>query len=135
MPRHADWQIRLMQYLSEAARRPFAYGQHDCALFAADCVAAMTGLDIADDFRGRYRSATGGRRALRLAGYADHVALAAAHFAEIPVAMVVPGDIAVLPTDEGPALGIVQGEAVYVVARDGLAAWPLLTASRAFRVG
>lgn len=134
MARHPDWQLRLMQVLAEAARRPFQPGQHDCALFTAACVQAMTGQDIAAGWRGRYRTLRGGRIVLRRAGYADHVALAAAHFPEIPVARANPGDIAAVPTPDGPALGIVQGEAIYLLAPDGLGASPLLSASRAFRV-
>jgi hypothetical protein len=41
-------------YLRDAATKPFAWGTTDCCLFAADAVLAMTGVDIADDFRGKY---------------------------------------------------------------------------------
>lgn len=129
-----SWHINLMQYLGQAARRPFAPGVHDCALFAAGAVEAMTGVDIAAEFRGRYHTVKGGQRRLRRAGYADQVAMAAAHFEEIPVAFASPGDIAVLQTPEGLALGIVQGAAVYAVASNGLGAHDLLKAIRAFKV-
>src|ERR1700743_3011421 len=33
---------------------PFAWGKQDCCLFAADGVQAITGVDIAEDFRGKY---------------------------------------------------------------------------------
>jgi hypothetical protein len=38
----------------ERARAPFAWGRNDCALFAADGIEAITGVDIAGDFRGKY---------------------------------------------------------------------------------
>ena len=132
--RHPDWQARLVAYLHAARLRPFAYGRHDCCLFAADAVAAMTGVDIAAPWRGRYTTLRGGIRVLRRSGHRDHVALAAAHFAEIPPLSAQPGDLAVLATQAGPALGVVQGEAVYVLGPQGLGLVSLLRAHRAFRV-
>lgn len=44
----------LHEFLIERAERPFTWGENDCALFVADAILAMTGVDIAADFRGRY---------------------------------------------------------------------------------
>lgn len=129
------WHGRLVTYLAEAARTPFAPGRHDCALFAAGAVMAMTGIDLAEGWRGRYRTLAGGQRALARAGYADHVDLAARHLDEVPVSWALPGDIAAVETPEGPALGVVQGASVYVIGPAGLGLLPLTAASRAFRVG
>lgn len=132
--RHPDWQARLVAYLHASAREPFKPGRHDCALFAAGAVLAMTGQDMAAGWRGRYTTLSGGLRVLRKAGHADHVALAASMFPEVPVAMAQPGDLAAVPTPDGLALGVVQGEAVYVIGPGGLALVSLMTAQRAFRV-
>ena len=69
MMRRPDWRDRLVSYLHSARQRPFEFGQHDCSLFAADCVAAMTGNDMAADWRGRYATMRGGLRVLRKAGF------------------------------------------------------------------
>lgn len=132
--RHADWQSRLVRFLAGAARRPFAPGQHDCALFLAGAVLAMTGQDYAAPYRGRYTTPRGGLRILRHDGFADHLALAAHHLAARPVAMAREGDGAVVPTPDGPALGVVQGETIYVPGPGGLSLVPLLAATRAFEV-
>lgn len=134
MMRQPDWHARLVEYLHGARVRPFQFGQHDCSLFAADCVAAMTGNDMAADWRGRYSTMRGGLRVLRKAGFDDHIALAASRFPEVAPLMAQPGDLAVVPTDDGPALGVVQGEAVYVLGPHGLGLVSILSASRAFRV-
>lgn len=134
MMRQPDWKLRLIQYLSEAARTPFAPGRHDCALFAAGAVEAMTGMDYARPFKGRYTTLKGGLRILREAGFADAVALAAAWLPEIAPAFAAPGDLAVIDTAAGPALGVVQGAGIYVLTPDRLGVVPLLGASRAFRV-
>lgn len=132
MTRLPDWRHRLAAWLAQTARAPFEPGRHDCALFASGAVLAMTGVDLAADWRGRYRTIRGGIRVLRKAGHADHIALAAAHFA--PTARPRPGDLAVVPTPDGPALGVVQGTHVYVPAPVGWALVPLSAATQFFEV-
>ena len=134
LTRLPDWHHRLVTYLAGAARTPFAPGAHDCALFTAGAIHAMTGTDLAAEFRGHYRTLAGGRRVLRRAGYADHVALAAALLPEIAVSWARPGDIAAVPSADGPALGVVQGGSVYVIGPAGIGLVPLRDATRAFRV-
>lgn len=132
--RRADWKLQLIQFMGDAARTPFQPGVHDCALFAAGAVLAMTDVDFAADFRGKYSSIKGGLKRLQKAGYADHVALAAALFTEIAPAFAAPGDLAVVPDVQGEALGIVQGQGIYVLTTDRLGMVSLLAATRAFRV-
>lgn len=134
MNRHPSWRTRLGAYLADAARTPFVEGRHDCALFAAGAVLAMTGKDPAARFRGRYRTTKGGLRVLRRAGYHDHLALAEAHFEEVPPAFARVGDLAAVPGADGPALGVVQGERIYVLRPEGLGSVSLLQATRALRV-
>lgn len=45
---------RLARFLGAEARRPFVWGEADCALFVADWVRLCTGSDPAADLRGRY---------------------------------------------------------------------------------
>lgn len=135
MIRRQDWFPRLVQYMGECARTPFAEGSHDCALFTAGAVEAMTGEDYAAPYRGRYTTTKGGLRMLRKAGHADQIALAAANLPEIPVGSAGPGDVAAVATPEGEALGIVQGAGVYVMAAGGMGILPASQITRAFRVG
>lgn len=130
-----DWRGRLQAYLSEVATQPFRPGRHDCALFAAGAVKAMTGRDLARGYRSKYRSLARGRELLRAQGFEDPVALVAAHFEEVAPIMAREGDIAVL-VDEDAALafGVVQGAGIYVLRPAGLGLAPLSHAVRAFRV-
>ena len=132
--RKAGWHAALVQYLGEISRAPYCPGQNDCALFAAGAVAAMTGVDLAEPFRGQYDTLAGGFAMLQSAGYQDHVALAAASFEEIHPVLAAPGDLAVLPGPAGAALGIVQGEGIYALTEVSLGLVPLDFATRAFRV-
>lgn len=132
-----DWRPRLGEYLAQVVRLPFRPGQHDCALFAAGAVEAMTGTDLAAAWRGKYRALGAGKAMLRARGYADHVALAAALFPEVLPALAQVGDLAVLPSGDGQvaeALGVVQGPGVYVLNPGGIAVVNRLHIQRSFSV-
>ena len=60
-----DWKTHLIAYLADAARKSYQPGVHDCALFSAGAVLAMTGVDLAAGWRGRYTTLTRGLRVLR----------------------------------------------------------------------
>lgn len=64
----------LEQFLAQAARECFAWGERDCGLFVADWVGLVTGRDPAADLRGRYRDADGAATACGCAGLAGTVA-------------------------------------------------------------
>ena len=131
--RTPGWMGRLVVYLSRVHSMPFRPGRMDCALFVAGAVEAMTGEDHARGWRG-YRSLAEGRKRIAERGHEDHVALAASLLPEVPVLMAQRGDVAVVPESDGFALGIVQGESVYVMTPRGLGLVPLTRAVRAFRV-
>ncbi|KPQ06206.1 MAG: hypothetical protein HLUCCA12_12210 [Rhodobacteraceae bacterium HLUCCA12] len=118
----------LRAYLRAARARPFRYGRWDCALFTAGWVELRTGRDLTLGIR--YDSLRDGRAKLAAAGFADHVAVAAAQLPRIAVAMAQEGDVAAL----GASLGIVAGERLAFLSRRGVEYLPLLSADRAFKV-
>lgn len=135
-PRLKDWRRRLEAYLDEVARRPFAYGTHDCATMAADAVIAVLGADIAADYRGAYDTSDGGFAAIRAAGYDDHAAYFAAHFDEVSPSTARVGDLATVETQYGVSLAIVGSQTALLGAGiRGTSAYPRSSAIRAFRVG
>ena len=135
MPRLPNWRSRLSAYLAAARTKPFVYGEHDCARFAAGAVEAVTGVDPSADLGIRYTTLAGGRRALRARGYRDPVAFVRERFEEIAVSFARAGDLAVLDTAAGPALAVVGGAEVFAPAPErGLVVLPLTTAITAFRV-
>lgn len=133
-PRLPDWRTNLVAYLHEAARRPFEEGVHDCALFLAGGVQAMTSYDYAFEYRGKYTTTKGGLKLLRAAGYADHVDLARTALRSKPVAMACEGDGAVISDGSVAALGIVQGSSIYVLRSAGLGLVPLTAATYVLEV-
>lgn len=136
MRRRPDWRIALHAAIEDHRREPFVWGERDCALFAADCVAAMTGEDLAAPFRGRYATPRGALRILRAAGHADLVALVSARLDPLAPMRAHAGDLVVFAT-EGPfgvSLGIVQGERAAVRLDGGIGSLPRLDAIKAFRI-
>jgi hypothetical protein len=129
--RKDTWRQELVAYVASVAARPFAPGAHDCARFAAGAVEAMTGDRHGADIA--YGSLAEGRRALKAAGHGSMAAYLAARFEEVPGAFGQPGDVAVMK-GRVEALGIVQGEMIYVLRVDGLGLVPLTEAARCFRV-
>lgn len=128
MTRRDDWQARLVAYLARCAGVPWRPGQYDCALFVAGAVEAMTGRDLADGWRGHYRSTRAGLRLVRGSGYPDHIAMVADMLPEVAPALAQPGDVVQLAvTGTEAQLGILHGARAYLAAKDG----GLRTVSRA----
>lgn len=131
-----DWRARLDLFVGASTRRPFEWGVHDCALFAAEGVDAQTGSDFAAEFRGRYSTFEEGLKLIQEAGYDDHVALAAASLIEIPPAFARIGDVAAVEfgtTDL--TLMIVAGHRLIGPMPGMRGSVPLTSAVRAFAVG
>lgn len=142
MNRYPDWEIRLYNLLNKRAKQSFQWGKHDCALFACDCILAMTGDDAAAWFRGKYRGCHGARRIIRkftkgygLESLTDTITRQH-HFYEVPVAKAQRGDLLLLDSPLGPTLGIVSldGFRAYAASLQGLDTFSVLAARRAWRI-
>jgi len=135
LERRSDWVRRLVLVLSAARARPFGYGDHDCALFWADAVLAVTGVDPASTWRGRYASRKSGQKLLQRAGARSPEDLARRLF-PLRTGRVQPGDLAVLDGAPGAHTGgVVQGALVYVLTPEGLGLVGLDRALRVYGVG
>ncbi|MGF7180380.1 DUF6950 family protein [Tunturiibacter psychrotolerans] len=66
LDKHLHWHTRAFHnFLLESAGEPFKWGSNDCCLYAANAILACTGVDIASDFRGIYKSEFGALRAIK----------------------------------------------------------------------
>lgn len=78
MRRITKWQSALGEFLKQSSGARFAWGSHDCCIFAADAVRAITDVDVAESFRG-YATKDEAREILKarggIEGLADSVAL------------------------------------------------------------
>jgi hypothetical protein len=110
---------------------PFAWGGHDCCLFASDAVQALTGHDPAADLRG-YRTEREALRIIQAQGGLRAIAQARAG-AEVPVLAAQVGDVGLLPLDGRDTLAVCGGAHWLAPGALGLAALPLDAAVAAWR--
>lgn len=124
LERFPDWPQRVGAFMRDRATVPFAWGRNDCAIFAADAILAATGHDMAEAFRGRYRTKRGARLVLRAHSWADLEALADT-FLPRRHERARRGDVVLYAGQHGDFLGVVWGGAVVGPDDRGLRTWPI----------
>ncbi len=140
--RRDGWEAALRAQVDLARERLFEWGVNDCGLFAADCVLAVTGTDLAAAFRGKYTTAAGNRRALMRLGEGSIEATVTAILGEpIAPALAQRGDAVLFhsfPPDAPPegidALAVCLGEVAASPGPSGLAYVPMGEWLKAWRV-
>lgn len=116
----SDWSTRLTMQLEAARRQPFLWGQHDCCLFAASCVEAITGEDPMAEFRGHYDDRDSALEALKNIGQGTLFATMKAKFSDpVSIAQAQRGDIVFYMSEDGPSLGIAMGALAFFVGEEG----------------
>ena len=129
--RRTNWPEQLARTLREAELRTFSATDY-CVLFAADCIAAMTGVDHAADYRGL--SIDEAREKFQAEGTTPYRRLREMFGEPAPLAFARRGDLIVRTKPEF-ALGICCGErAAFLSSEGGLAFVPTLDQRWAFRV-
>ena len=151
------WPERLAAFIESRRRRPFAWGEHDCVVFAADAVRELTGVDHLSEFRGRYATARAAAKLLRDVGQLDAAVTARLGPAVAPRAAQ-RGDVVLLdlsgasashasaatdasegaermePPGVGAALGICLGAVIAAPGPEGLQFLPLRRVQCAWHV-
>jgi hypothetical protein len=137
-----DWPSRLDVFLEGSRSKWFAYGLLDCGLFTCDAVLAMTGRDMADWVRGRYRNRTEALHLVREhVGSTSVMALVEKVCGDHQMPEVDPlrmqrGDVALIRRGSGYSMGIMDlnGREIVTPAKVGLAWVPLARIARGWRV-
>lgn len=140
-----DWDISAFDhFLRVEAQQPFQWGVRDCCLFPADAIKSFTGVDIADDFRGKYTSEKTAFALIKsVTGTGTTVADAAAHCAtkyglveNAHPLMAKRGDLVVIQNGSNLIAGIVHlnGREVVTTGPDGLVVLPITAVVRSWSV-
>jgi hypothetical protein len=138
MKRRGDWHSRLNAFIDSVKRQPFDWATNNCGEhFAAGAVEAMTGVDVAAKWRGRYTTASGAVRVMKKDGFANLGDMAASILFEVHPSRARLGDIACVPADGpfGMSLGVINGEVILVLGEKHMGLVPLARAMRVFAVG
>lgn len=132
------WRKPFETVLDEIKADPFNWDGNDCVTgLIGKVVMTLTGEDVVAEHRGKYKDAKGAIAYLKRLGHDDLADMVATVLPEIPVSMAQIGDIVAIPGDKQfkYALGVVNGERVFVMTEAGVGTVDLLDAKRAFKVG
>jgi len=142
MKRSAAWQADLSAFLEINQFRKFRYGEWDCCLFVCDAIQVMTGVDVAEWFRGTYSDRVSACR--RLKEFCGAVSILrvvreitkAHEMAACGILQARRGDVVLVKRGRRVSLGLVamNGKDVIVASRKGLWRMPMSEALRAWHV-
>ena len=110
------WESRLTDAIEAARHCPFVWGTHDCALFAADVVLAITGVDYAETLRGNYSTRHEAMATIMALGYRSLSGYIGTLFNEVPTSQARRGDLVLFDN----SLGVCAGHVSFFVAESGL---------------
>lgn len=135
--RQPGWDVQLATYVRDGMSLSFAWGRHDCCLWAAGWVDLATGTKIHRAFAGRYDDLKGALRLVREAGgLASLTSLALAGTPIMEPLKAIRGDIAIVPgAYQIDAVGIILGRQVAVLTPDGLEGVPVSQVITAWAIG
>jgi hypothetical protein len=128
-----NWPALFNAYIEERRATPFAWGVHDCCMFAAGGVQAVRGLDLARGFRG-YRTARGAAAKLKPYGGDPANLPAALGVLPIGVSLARRADIVCHPFDGQNALGLCCGPSSAFAGQTGLVFVDTLACEAAWRI-
>ena len=142
--RRQDWPTVLANMVAAAYCEPFAWGTHDCCIWAADVIQAMSEnhVDLAASYRGTYSDEAGAAAVISAATGGGDLedlieSIATANgFLEVTPNKAQRGDLALADTVTGPAAGIIgpDGRTGLFVALDGLMLLSLTSIRRTWRI-
>jgi len=115
MTRRSTWESDLSAYIASMRGKPYAYGEHDCGLFFAGAVKAMTDFDPGEPFRGKYTTDLGAAKALKRFGAGDLKSTIDGIFEPCPVGRLQRGD----GVWNGEAVGVCMGAYALFVGQEG----------------
>lgn len=133
MKRLDDWRERLERTIESAKEKQGAFGIHDCMMFPANCVEAITGHNYAEQF-GKYESAISAARLMHQYGGIQGLVTHALGEA-IPPNWAQEGDVIMVHVGGRETGGICVGNNCILVDERGVFAVPRDRILKAWRVG
>jgi hypothetical protein len=135
--RFLNWPELLAAAIEERRRLPFQWGPNDCVSSASSIIAAFTGVDLMREFRGAYSSALSAARVFARHGGMEALVSRVCAENGVPACAlreVRRGNLSMHLINGRLSLGVVNGAGAWAPAADGLAANPLSTAIRFWRI-
>lgn len=139
MIRLQGWRSNFNDLIDAIRADPFVWGTNDCLFgLVVPTIRVIYGVELFEKYDGKYKTAKAGLTVMRKAGFATLADGIASEMQEIHPSECVVGDIAAMSRPDDAyqfALGVVNGDRIFVMTPDGLGTVDLLDATRAFKVG
>lgn len=125
--------MNLQQYLDTVRNRPYEWGVHDCAMFAANAVDNMRGTSYGLKVQEFGATSARAYRAL-LRGGRTLESMASEVLGEPVVKKIEKGDVVLIGKGRRAALGIADPPLAYAAGNVGFVPVPLHTITRVWRI-
>lgn len=135
--RASNWPALLAKFVESKLGQPFEWQTNNCALFACDWIAMLTGVDPAESFRPQITSALTAARVLKAYGGLEQIASTACKENGWPACentFARRGDVVLYDTDTGPALGVCLGNLSAFASPTGVTFAPTISTRAAWRI-
>lgn len=134
LARKQDWQLHFEKCVSENYNKKFEWGTHDCFLWSANLVLAITGTDIAENLRGTYSTAKDAKHILKEFG--GLAGLVTEYTGKEPVSplLAAVGDLVLTDYTGQHTMAVCNGETLLATGVDGLVSLPMSAALKAWRI-
>lgn len=108
--KHPDYINRLIACIEEAAKKPFDYGGFNCGLFAAECIdAQVINSTRVEELRAQFTDEASAKAFVATAGSMEAAVTARLGEPSSNWATAVRGSVCLMPTQDGPGLGVCMG--------------------------
>ena len=141
MQRLNNWEQLLAEFIAKNKNTSFQWGVFDCCLFACDAVLTITGVDMAQDFRGKYTTAKEAYEFVKNFAGDGLAELVAKRAQELGITEIKPllaqrGDVVLVNKDGHDSLGIVglDGRFALCAAIKGLTQVLVKDCRKAYRI-
>lgn len=117
--RHWNWVELLHKAIDAAEKTPFDFGTANCGLFAASCIDAIVAdSHRLDELKSNFHDEASARAFVSAAGSMQE-AVAARLGPSVAWPLARRGDVCLMPTQDGPGLGVCLGLNVAMMAPSG----------------
>jgi len=132
--RRWNWVALLHAEVEAAKLRPFDYGEQNCGLFAAQCIdAIVVGSARVAELKTQFHDEASARAFVEAAGSIE-AAVTQRLGEPKPWWKARRGDVCLLPTPDGPGLGVCVGDMVAMMSLTGIAYFKMDLATAAWSV-
>lgn len=127
-----DWPSRFFEIIEARQKMPFEWGKNDCVMFAAACIAAMTGDNPIEDLKPWKSQKTAMKRIEEVGGFE---AWLDSRYERVEWYDAQRGDVGLLEQTDGPIVVMNVGGYWAGPSDEGLTRSPQGAVYRAWRVG